>query len=70
MKDRSTKSALEQLGAAFKRKREDQGLSLSTVARKVGITANTLSRIEQGKFDWNTSITLKLSRALKENNHE
>src|SRR3989454_5324994 len=37
-----------ELGGAVKRRREDQGLSLRDVADQTGVSASTLSRIENG----------------------
>src|SRR5881398_701980 len=38
----------EELGRAVKRRREQLGLSLRDVAQKTGVSASTLSRIENG----------------------
>lgn len=38
----------EELGRAIRRKRESQGLSLRDVADETGVSASTLSRIENG----------------------
>lgn len=38
----------EELGRAIRRKREGQGLSLRDVADETGVSASTLSRIENG----------------------
>ncbi|HEX7721707.1 MAG TPA: helix-turn-helix transcriptional regulator [Pyrinomonadaceae bacterium] len=37
-----------ELGSAVRRRREEQGLSLRDVADKTGVSASTLSRIENG----------------------
>src|SRR5438309_8960241 len=37
-----------ELGTAIRRRREQQGLSLRDVAEKTGVSASTLSRIENG----------------------
>ena len=37
-----------ELGSAIRRRREQQGLSLREVAAKTGVSASTLSRIENG----------------------
>ncbi len=37
-----------ELGRAIRRKREEQGLSLRDVANETGVSASTLSRIENG----------------------
>ena len=37
-----------ELGSAIRRRREEQGLSLRDVADKTGVSASTLSRIENG----------------------
>src|SRR5919107_2843817 len=37
-----------ELGRAIRRKREEQGLSLRDVADETGVSASTLSRIENG----------------------
>src|SRR5258708_12064444 len=38
----------EELGSAVRRRREQQGLSLRDVAEQTGVSASTLSRIENG----------------------
>src|SRR5207244_6649317 len=47
---RSTKTLVntEELGRAIRRRREELGLSLRDVADKTGVSASTLSRIENG----------------------
>jgi transcriptional regulator with XRE-family HTH domain len=46
----STKNLINtvELGRAIRRKREDSGLSLRDVANETGVSASTLSRIENG----------------------
>jgi len=47
---RSTKTLVntEELGGAIRRRRQELGLSLRDVADKTGVSASTLSRIENG----------------------
>ena len=47
MADKSLVNTIE-LGRAIRRKREDEGLSLRDVADETGVSASTLSRIENG----------------------
>jgi transcriptional regulator with XRE-family HTH domain len=47
MADKSLVNTIE-LGRAIRRKREGEGLSLRDVADKTGVSASTLSRIENG----------------------
>ncbi len=42
-----------QMGAALKRLREDAGISLREVARRMGKSAPWLSHLERGKAQWN-----------------
>lgn len=48
------------IGEFFAERRIDMGHSLEAAAKHIGITANTLSRIEQGKFHWDIDLHLKL----------
>ena len=47
MAEKSLVNTVE-LGRAIRRKREEQGLSLRDVANETGVSASTLSRIENG----------------------
>ncbi|MBV9210123.1 MAG: helix-turn-helix domain-containing protein [Acidobacteria bacterium] len=47
MADKGLVNTIE-LGRAIRRKREEQGLSLRNVADQTGVSASTLSRIENG----------------------
>src|ERR671917_570955 len=47
MAEKSLVNTVE-LGRAIRRKREEQGLSLRDVADETGVSASTLSRIENG----------------------
>jgi len=54
------KDARRQIGEFFRNRRIQMGHSLEHAARFIGITANTLSRIEQGKFHWDIDLHHKL----------
>jgi len=51
-------------GKAFKKRREERGLSLRATAEAVGISASHLSRIEAEESDVSLSIASALAAAL------
>jgi transcriptional regulator with XRE-family HTH domain len=59
------KDARRQIGDFFRNRRIQMGHSLEHAARFIGITANTLSRIEQGKFHWDIDLHHKLCEAYE-----
>ncbi|CDM66651.1 helix-turn-helix domain-containing protein [Pyrinomonas methylaliphatogenes] len=62
----STKSLINtlELGRAIRRKREELGLSLRDVANETGVSASTLSRIENGTGKPDTESIARLSKWL------
>jgi transcriptional regulator with XRE-family HTH domain len=64
---RSVKSLVNtsEIGRAVRRKREELGLSLRGVAEKTGISASTLSRIENGAGKPDADNIARLSEWLK-----
>src|SRR5690606_31866574 len=63
MSDR-IKSAREQLGRFFKQRREELGQSQADMAAFLGITVNTLNRIEEGRFAWDIDLQHRICQAL------
>lgn len=55
---------LKQLGQGVKRKRESEGLNLRELAGKIRVSASTLSRIENDKFEPNTETLRKVEAWL------
>jgi transcriptional regulator with XRE-family HTH domain len=53
------------LGAYLRKTREEQGVSLSGLARSIGISPSTLSEIELGKRNASNALLVKIARGLK-----
>lgn len=49
------------IGAELRNLRQKKGLSQTQVAELVGLTTNTISKVEIGKFDFGIDILFKLS---------
>jgi DNA-binding XRE family transcriptional regulator len=52
------------LALFFKERREQMGATVEMVATHLGISPNTLKRIEENKFEWGIDLHLKLCQAL------
>lgn len=53
------------IGAEIKRRREEQGLSMSELSGIAGVSTNYLSQLENGEFGYpGVQMLLKLARAL------
>lgn len=57
--------AREQLGLFFAERRKEMGHGCKHLADFVGISENTMKRIEQGKFDFDISLLFKICEALE-----
>jgi transcriptional regulator with XRE-family HTH domain len=53
------------IGARLRAARQEQNLSLSSVAEKLGVSAATLSRIETDKQNVDVALLVNLSRVLE-----
>lgn len=54
----------EETGLFLKNTRENLGLTLESVSERSGISANTLKRIEDGRFKWDIDLHIKICNAL------
>lgn len=59
------KQARVQLGLFIKNRREEMGQPLEIVAAFLGISANTLGRIEKGQFAWDIDTHHRILSALE-----
>ena len=57
--------ARKDLGLFFAERRSEMGRSIKQVADFVGITENTLQRIEAGDFDYKISLLYAICEALE-----
>lgn len=57
--------AREQLGLFFAERRKEMGHDMKVLADFVGISENTMKRIEAGKFDFDISLLFKICEALE-----
>lgn len=55
----------EKIGQFFASRRAEMGHSVEQAAAHIGITVNTLSRIEQGKFHWDIDLHLKICKTYE-----
>lgn len=53
------------LGQFFARRREEMGQSRKALADFVGISDNTMARIESGKFNFDTMLLFTICEALE-----
>lgn len=59
------KIAIQQMGAFFQERREQMGRTRQELAAFVGVSANTIERIEFGLFAWDMDLHLRLCQALE-----
>lgn len=59
------KVARQQLGLLFKQRREEMGHSAKALAEFMDISENTMSRIEQGKFNYDIMLLFRICEALE-----
>ena len=57
--------ARQQLGGLFRERREEMGHSCKALADFVGISENTMQRIEEGKFNYDIMLLFKICEALE-----
>lgn len=54
-----------EVGAGYRRRREDIGVSLREVARQCGLSVSYLSDLELGRRKWSDKQRTTVERALK-----
>ena len=59
------KAARKQLGAFFKKRREEMGQTVESVAAFLEITPNTVQGIESGRFAWDVDLQHRICAALE-----
>lgn len=57
--------ARRQLGNMFRERRIEMGHSCKATAEFIGISENTLDRIEQGKFNYDIMLLFRICEALE-----
>lgn len=57
--------ARKELGLFFAERRKEMGHSCKALADFIGISENTMQRIEQGKFDYDIGLLFKICEALE-----
>lgn len=57
--------AIMQLGNMFRESRIEMGHDLKTTSEFIGISENTLYRIEQGKFNYDIILLFRICEALE-----
>lgn len=57
--------ARQQLGLFFSERRKEMGHSCKAVADFIGISENTMQRIEEGNLDFELSLLFRICEALE-----
>ena len=57
--------AREEIGLFFAARRKEMGHTCNALAEFIGITENTMSRIEEGKFDYDVMLLFQICEALE-----
>ncbi len=65
MSNEKIKAARVQLGSFLKQRREEMGITQEMLAKFVGVTANTISGIETGRFAWDIDMQHTICAALE-----